>query len=270
MQTPDVVLAHVSDPHFLPPTHPDQPRTRARLAHVLDAIVNRREPPAAIVITGDLTQNGDPSAYAALREQVVTVATRLGSQLMWLPGNHDERHAFARSLLGSSDDAAAIQVMDVAGLRLIGLDSCVPGHHHGSLTDATLAALRAELATPAPRGTVLAIHHPPLPAVMDSLQDLMLRDPAPFAAAIVATDVRWILAGHVHSACTGVFAGVPVTTASSTSRAIDLSQPTSRIIDRDGPVSYNHVAVYPETITSSVVSVGWWPELPPAHAGDHR
>lgn len=264
MEVPELALAHVSDPHFLAPTHPDQPRTAARLAGVLAAIERRQQPPAAIVVTGDLTESGDPGAYAALRDQVLPVAAELGSEVMWVPGNHDERSAFTATLLGTADTDNVFQVLNLSGLRIIGLDTTVPGHHHGALPAATLAALRAELATPAPKGTILALHHPPLPPVMDFMHGMMLRDPDPLAAAIASTDVRWLLAGHVHSACTGWFAGVPVTTASAPSRAVDLAQPTWRLIDRDGPVSYNHVAVYPHTITSSVVAVGEWPALPPA------
>ena len=51
------------------------------------------------------------------------------------------------------------------GLRIIALDTSVPGYHHGELTDAQLAWLADVLATPAPHGTLLALT-PPLPVPM--------------------------------------------------------------------------------------------------------
>ncbi|WP_246271743.1 hypothetical protein [Amycolatopsis acididurans] len=54
----------------------------------------------------------------------------------------------------------------IGGLRIIALDSSVPGHGHGELSGGQLDWLARELATPAPDGTILAPHHPPLQDVL--------------------------------------------------------------------------------------------------------
>lgn len=259
---PELVLAHLSDPHFLHPSHPDAARTRARFAEVLAAIAHRQQPPAAIIVTGDLTQYGEVEAYADLRAEMDPAAAAMGAQVVWVPGNHDLRENLARELLGREADGPLFQVFDVDGLRIIGLDSLVPGLHYGELTEDHLERLRIELSTPAPRGTVLALHHPPLPAVLDFIQRFTLRTRDEFAAAIAGSDVRAVLTGHLHHSYFSTFAGVPVTTASSIGRPVDLTQPTAQVIDRDGPVLYNHIAVYPDVVTHAVVAVGEYAPLP--------
>ena len=81
-------------------------------------------------------------------------------------GNHDERAAYARGLFDSDDDGAQDRVHEVDGLRIVALDTSVPGYHHGELRPEQLAWLADVLATPAEHGTLLAMHHPPLPLPM--------------------------------------------------------------------------------------------------------
>ena len=119
-----------------------------------------------LVFTGDLADKAEPAAYARLRELVEPVAADLGAQVVWVMGNHDERAPFARSLFGSDDDGSQDRAYDVAGLRVLALDTSVPGYHHGDLTDDQLGWLADHLATPAPHGTLLAMHHPPIPVPM--------------------------------------------------------------------------------------------------------
>ena len=88
-------------------------------------------------------------------------------------GNHDERAAYARGLfdrdLGDHDELAVPAqdaVYDVGGLRIVALDTSVPRYHHGELSDEQLDWLADVLTTPAEHGTVLALHHPPIPVPM--------------------------------------------------------------------------------------------------------
>jgi hypothetical protein len=57
-------------------------------------------------------------------------------------GNHDARTAYARELFGEESEAPQDRVYDVAGLRIISLDTSVPGWHHGEVSDEQLARLR--------------------------------------------------------------------------------------------------------------------------------
>ena len=102
------------------------------------------------MFTGDLADRGEPDAYARLREIVEPVAADLGAQVVWVMGNHDERAPYARGLFDADDDGPQDRVYDVDGLRIVSLDTSVPGYHHGELCDAQLdwLARRAEHAAP--------------------------------------------------------------------------------------------------------------------------
>ena len=260
------VIVHVSDTHLLAGNPPLGGRydTAANLAATLAAVERTGVRPDAIVFTGDLTDLGEPEAYAALRAAVEPVAARLGAPVVWVAGNHDERPALRAGLL----DAAPIEepvtaVHDLGGLRLIALDSTVPGWHHGDLDAGQLDWLAGILAEPAPLGTILALHHPPIPSHIPFFDILELRHQRELAGVVRGTDVRAILAGHLHYSTAGTFAGIPVSVSAATCYTMNLQRPPQEVNGMDAGQSFHLVHVYDDTITHSVVPVG------DAETGDH-
>lgn len=252
------VLIHVSDPHFLAGgallgAHYDVAENFAR---TLDAIRAVHPHPAAIVITGDLADLGEPDAYRRLRAAVEPVAAELGAPVVWVAGNHDERPALRAELwdLAPTEDPVT-GVWDLDGLRLVALDTSVPGWHHGDLDDAQLTWLAHVLAEPAPHGTLLAMHHPPLPSHLPLFDILELRHQDQLAEVIRGTDVRGILAGHLHYSSNGTFAGVPVSVASATCYTMNVARPSADVNGMDAAQAFQLVHVYPDTITHTVVPV---------------
>ncbi|MBZ4488569.1 phosphodiesterase [Microbacterium sp. cx-55] len=251
-------IVHVSDTHFLAGNRPLGGRydTGENLRRTLAAIERLDAAPDAIVFTGDLTDLGEPEAYAALRRAVEPVAARIGAPVIWVAGNHDERAPLRVGLLDDQPDTSPITaVHDLGGLRLIALDSTVPGWHHGDLDDAQLAWLADVLAEPAALGTILALHHPPLPSHVPFFDILELREQSRLAAVIAGTDVRAILAGHLHYSTSGTFAGIPVSVASATCYTMDLARPADAVNGMDAGQSFHLVHVYDHTITHAVVPV---------------
>ncbi len=262
---PNHVLVHLSDTHFLPEGEllhgvaPMRDHLEALLADL--AATNLR--PEALIFTGDLADRGEEEAYRILRGIVAPVAERLGAELIWVMGNHDDRATMRRTLLDAPADGSEAdltepynRVVMLGGLRIVVLDSTVPGRHHGEITPAQLEWLAAVLAEPAPEGTVLALHHPPAPCVMDLLVTFELRDQEALAAVLTGTDVRAILAGHYHYSSTSTFAGIPVSVASATCYTQDLQTPDRGTRGRDGAQAFNLVHVYADTILHSVVPMG--------------
>jgi 3',5'-cyclic AMP phosphodiesterase CpdA len=250
------VIVHVSDTHLLAGNRPLGGRydTAANLRTTLEAIERLGIRPSAIVFTGDLADLGEPEAYAMLKAAVEPVAERLGAPVAWVAGNHDERPELRRDLLGLAPTQDPVtSVHDLDGLRLIALDTSVPGWHHGDIDDAQLEWLRDVLATPAPHGTLLAMHHPPLPSHIPLFDILELRGQGRLAEAIAGTDVRSILAGHLHYSTSGTFAGVPVNVAAATCYTMDISRPAVEVNGMDAGQSFHLVHVYDDTITHSVV-----------------
>lgn len=251
-------ILHLSDTHLLAGNVPLGGRydTAANLVRTLEAVEGLGIRPDAIVFTGDLTDLGEPEAYRALRETIEPVAARLGSPVVWVAGNHDERPALRRDLLDlAPSEEPVTSVHDLGGLRLIVLDTTVPGWHHGDLDAGQLEWLRGVLSDSAPLGTLLAMHHPPLPSHVPLFDILELREQHRLAEVIAGTDVRAILAGHLHYSTSGTFAGVPVSVAAATCYTMDLARPAVEVNGMDAGQSFHLVHVYDHTITHAVVPV---------------
>ncbi|MFD5214575.1 phosphodiesterase [Microbacterium sp. NPDC058345] len=251
-------IIHLSDPHFLAggARHAGGADSQGNLEHTL-AAVRRVDPhPSAIVVTGDLTDLGEPDAYRRLRTMLEPVGAELGCPVIWVAGNHDERPALRAALLDAEPNEDPVTgVWDLDGLRLIALDTSVPGWHHGDIDEAQRAWLAEVLQDAAPHGTLLAMHHPPLPAHVPLFDILELQHQDELADVIRGTDVRGILAGHLHYSSTGMFAGVPVSVASSTCYTMNLGRPAADVNGMDAAQSFQLVHVRPEVITHTVVPV---------------
>ncbi|MHA7219105.1 phosphodiesterase [Arthrobacter sp. MDT1-48-3] len=268
----DHLLLHFSDTHFVADgLLYGGVDGRGRLAQLLAEILRSGVRPDALVFTGDLTDTGDPEAYGALRDVVEPFAQQLDAPVIWLMGNHDKRAALRRELLGEPPEETPLyRSHRLGGLRVITLDTSVPGHHHGELDDGQLAWLEAELSRPAPEGSILALHHPPIPMVQDLAVLTELRRQDRLAEIVAGKDIRLILAGHVHFPSSSLFAGIPVSVASSTCYTQDLNVPVGGIRGRDGAQAFNLVHVYPHTIVTSVATLGSYPTvgeyIPPEEA----
>ena len=260
---PDHFILHLSDTHFVAEGSlygsVDSERNLRQLFDEVEASGGR---PEAIVITGDLADKGDPVAYDHLRAIVEPAAARLGAEVIWVMGNHDDRSAFRDGLLdqahlGAAQKTAPIdRVYDINGLRIIALDSTVPGHHYGEISSAQLDWLAEELSVPARHGTILALHHPPVPSVLDLAVLVELRDQADLAEVLQGSDVRSIIAGHLHYSSTATFAGIPVSVASATCYTQDLNVPVGGTRGRNGAQAFNLVHGFENTVLHSVVPLG--------------
>ncbi|MET0828670.1 MAG: phosphodiesterase [Microbacterium sp.] len=254
------VLLHLSDTHLRAAGSRlfDLVDARQRLSRALTAIEASGIAPDGVVFTGDLVDLGEGDAYTDLRSLVEPFAERLGTRVFWVMGNHDDRAQFRARLLDETpvvDPLPVDRVDELDGLRLVTLDSSVPGFHHGELRDSQLEWLAGVLGTPAPLGTILAMHHPPVPSVLPLAGSVELRDQSRLARVLRGTDVRAIIAGHLHYSTFATFAGIPVSVASSTCYAQDLTVPVGGTRPQDGAQAFNMVHVYDDTVVHSVVPV---------------
>jgi 3',5'-cyclic AMP phosphodiesterase CpdA len=257
-------LLHLSDPHLLGGTAPlhGVVDSDALLRQLFDEVRASGARPEAVIFTGDLADRGEPEAYAKLRAIVEPACQDLGAKVIWAMGNHDNRENFRTGLLDvPADDSPVDHTYFINGLRVITLDTSVPGFHHGELSPEQLEWLEDELATPAPDGTILALHHPPVPSVLDLAVLVELRGQAALAGVLRNSDVRAILGGHLHYSTTATFAGIPVSVASATCYTQDLNVPVGGTRGRDGGQAFNLVHVYEHTIVHSVVLLGDTPAV---------
>jgi len=173
----------------------------ANFRAVVADVLAQPEPPAALVVVGDLAlKNGKAGDYERFLEIVAPLRER-GIPIHLTLGNHDDRANF-RQALKREDDVAADRcsaVVEAAGLRLILLDSLdqvdqVPG----LLGDSQRAWLETTLdAAPDSPTIVLVHHHPdlsPEPAP-GALQD----SAALFEAIRPRKQVKALVFGHTHT-----------------------------------------------------------------------
>ncbi|MEW9872200.1 phosphodiesterase [Arthrobacter sp. HS15c] len=257
-------LLHLSDPHMMGGPDPlyGAVDSEARLIQLFEEVRASGARPEAVIFTGDLADQGDPDAYAKLRAIVEPACEDMGAKVIWAMGNHDNRANFRTGLLDEpANDAPVDRSYFINGLRVITLDTSVPGYHHGELSQAQLEWLARELETPAPDGTILALHHPPVPSVLDLAVLVELRDQAKLEDVVRNSDVRTILAGHLHYSTTASFGGIPVSVASATCYTQDLNVAVGGTRGRDGGQAFNLVHVYEHTIVHSVVPLGSAPTV---------
>lgn len=255
---PDFVLLHISDTHLIAQgTLYGAVDADGRLGELIEQLAAARLRPDAIVVTGDLTDRGEPAAYRKLRAAVEPFAAELAAELVWVMGNHDDRSALRSALLDEAPSMAPLdRVRMIDGLRVITLDTSVPGHHYGEITGSQLAWLAAQLDAPAPHGSILALHHPPIPSVLDLAVTVELRDQAALGRVLRGSDVRAILAGHLHYSTNATFVGIPVSVASATCYTQDLTVAAGGTRGRDGAQACNVVHIYPDTVVHSVIPLG--------------
>ena len=253
---PQHAIAHLSDPHLIGGggLHYGVIDNVANLRRALDRLAAVRPTPQALVLTGDLADRAEPEAYAMLRSIVEPAAAEMGAIVVWTMGNHDERAPFASDLYDSDDDGFQDRVHEVDGLRIVALDTSVPGYHHGALRPEQLAWLADVLATPAQHGTLLAMHHPPLPLPMLRAAELIeLHDQQLLADVIAGTDVRGILAGHLHLSTWSTFAGVPVSVASASCYTTDPAPADRFVSGVDAGQAFTMVHTYDDRLVHTLV-----------------
>ncbi len=254
---PALTIAHLSDPHLLAESlQYGAVDTVEHLRAALNRLARVVTPPRAIVFTGDLADRGEPVAYRRLRETVEPAAAELGAEVIWVMGNHDVREDYSRELFGAESGEPQDRVHDVDGLRIVALDTTVPGWHHGELTDVQLEWLAGVLSEPAARGTVLALHHPPIPVPTVPIAAVIeLKEQQRLADVIAGSDVRLIIGGHFHYSSYSTFAGIPVSVASASCYTLDPA-PLDRLVSGvDGNQSFTMVHLYEDRVVNTVVPI---------------
>jgi 3',5'-cyclic-AMP phosphodiesterase len=192
--------------------------------------------PDAVIVTGDLVERGTTSEYQVLKELLAPLAM----PVYLMAGNHDDR-ATLRSVFPS---APVVEMMndylqyafDVGPLRVIALDSIVPGKSGGRLCSERLHWLQSQLESATDKPVVIALHHPPFRTGIAAMDNCSLDgDDAKKLATIVSqhNNVERIICGHLHRSISVRFAGTIAMTAPSCAHQVDLD------FDPAKPLGYN-------------------------------
>ena len=234
-----MIVAQLSDPHIVAPgklfrcpvqgTAPEAERlyrefdTAPYLASAVAALNALVPRPDIVVVTGDLVENGMPEEYEHLRALLAPLAM----PVFVIAGNHDVRAPLRDAFRGDgylpADGFLQYAVGDYP-LRLVALDTVVPGKHHGALCAERLGWLERTLAAQPARPTLILMHHPPFATGITYMDKYGLDNNAGLAEIVARhPQVERILCGHLHRAIDRRFAGTVAGTAPSTAHQIRLN-----------------------------------------------
>jgi hypothetical protein len=224
----DLTFVHLSDTHL--GTEGERPfgtDTAGNLRAVAARIRDMGVQPAFFVLSGDVSVDGSEASYHFAKRLLDEELGPFGVPVLLTPGNHDLRLPFRHVLLGQAatdEQEKAPTSQEISGLRVVVLDSHVPGAEHGELGAVQLAWLERELARPAERGHLVVVHHPSAGKGLPSPDDSMLVD-GPALGAVLARhpSVLGMLCGHVHLSGVTTFAGTLHVTVPAVAYLLDPS-----------------------------------------------
>lgn len=250
-----MLIAQISDTHLLAPGEvfkarvaPSSAGEERRLADIdtgaclarAVAELNALDPlPDVTIVTGDLVDHGTAAEYDHLRQRLAP----LRMPVFVIAGNHDARGRLREAFAADGYlPAGEFLQYTVEGypLRLVALDTSIPGEHGGLLCAERLRWLDATLAAAPDRPTLVMMHHPPFATGITYMDGFGLQNIAGLAGIVGRhKQVERIACGHLHRGIDCRFAGTVAGTAPSTAHQIQLDlRPGARLHFRFEPPGY--------------------------------
>lgn len=198
-----MVFAQISDIHL------DGGQRRLDRAQAVASYLDGLSMPlAAVLVTGDIADHGLPAEYEQARDLFATSP----HPVFPCPGNHDRRHAYRETLLGTAgSDAPVNQVHRTENALFALCDSTIPGRDDGRLADETVAWLDDALARHPDLPAFVCCHHPPVELHSPFSDGIRLTDGQRLADVLAHhPQVVALLCGHAHTPAATTFAGRPV------------------------------------------------------------
>jgi Icc protein len=220
-----MLIAQITDTHIKPEgrlayRHVE---TAGYLARCVGELGQLQPRPDVVLATGDLVDAGRPEEYRRLRELLVP----LPMPVYLIPGNHDERDAlateFAHHAYLPRRGKFLHYVVEGYPVRLIGLDTLVPGQGGGLMCEERLAWLAARLEEAPDRPTLIFMHHPPFATGIRRMDAQGLQNAEAMAAVVrYHPQVEGVVCGHVHRSIHVRWAGTVASIAPSTAHQVTL------------------------------------------------
>jgi 3',5'-cyclic-AMP phosphodiesterase len=233
-----MLVAQITDPHILAKdkifhsprraipagaepgwSHIDTAACLRRAVAELNALTPR---PDATVITGDLTDHGNDDEYANLRAILAAAAM----PVYVIPGNHDSREGLRAAFAADGylpQSGFLHYTVEGDPLRIVALDTQIPGEHGGFLCAERLDWFDRTLADAPTQPTLVLMHHPPFPTGIEHMDQYALQNPAELGAIVRRNpQIERILCGHLHRTIDHRFAGTIAGTAPATAHQVVL------------------------------------------------
>ncbi len=234
-----MLIAQLSDTHVVAPDATEElfVDNNARLESAVMSINEEAPAVEAVLVTGDLTNNGTRIEF----EQLTARLSKLAAPTYVLPGNHDDRSLVREFFPGQPwvDAEHASWLLDLsADLRIVALDTTIPGEPGGEVDEARLAWL-ADAIDGASGRCLLAMHHPPFLTGVQWMDNSGFIGLASLVELLGDHPVDRIACGHFHRPVTATVAGITAQVGLSTVQHVDLDlAPGAPISLIDDPVGY--------------------------------
>lgn len=241
-----VLIAQITDMHIRPEGVLAYGRvdTAPYLARAVQHLLGLKPRPDLVLATGDLVDAGSAAEYARLR----ALLAPLSMPVYLIPGNHDDRDALVAAF---SDHrylprgGQFIQyVVEDFPVRLVALDTLVPGKTGGLLCEERLHWLAARLAEAPDRPTVIFMHHPPFETGIEHMDGYGLARSREFIEVVSRhPQVEGVLCGHLHRPIQARLGGTVASTAPSTAHqvALDLEKGNPLMFTMEPPACQLHL-----------------------------
>lgn len=219
-----MLIAQITDMHIKPDGALAYRRveTAGFLARAVDHILHLDSRPDVVLATGDLVDAGTDEEYERLRRLLAP----LPMPVYLIPGNHDDRAAMRRVFADHAylpREGFIQYVIDAGPVRLIALDTLLPGSGGGLMDGERIAWLDARLGEARSKPTLIFMHHPPFKTGIAYMDSIGL-DGADNLAQVVRRhpQVERVVCGHLHRSIQSRWAGTVASTAPSTAHQISL------------------------------------------------
>jgi len=229
-----MLIAQITDPHIKLPGKLAYRRvdTAAMLRACVDEIQSLKLQPDLVLMTGDLVDLGRAEEYAHLK----SILAPLRQRIIVIPGNHDERNAmreaFAEGAYLPPGEFLQFAIDDYP-LRLIGLDTVVPGQGGGELCANRLHWLDESLSSRPDAPTLIMMHHPPFRTGIGHMDDIGLVGADAFSDIVRRhPQIAVIVCGHLHRSIHTSVGGRPALTCPSPAHQVALD------IDANAPSAF--------------------------------
>ena len=187
-------------------------------------LLNALDPqPDVVLATGDLTDDGTKEQYS----QFLEIIAPLNAPLLPLPGNHDDYSefiiAFSSTLPDEIPKNHCSYVIDNFPVRLIALDTSLPGQHDALFSEDHELWLSQVLEQEKDKPTLIFTHFPPFETGINFMDISGLKS-ADRLEKIIRNNpqVKLVVAGHVHRPIQTSFASTMISVCPSTGNQLKL------------------------------------------------
>jgi len=225
IQRVTMLIAQISDTHIAgwgKKTFDVAPMAE-NLARCVEHINGLQTQPDLVLVTGDIANSG----LREETERAASILRELRFPFYVIPGNHDDRAAmieiFGADACPTESDEFVEYVVESGDLRLIAVDSTVPGAPGGEICERRAAWLDERLSEARTQPTVIFMHHPPVRFGVPETDVDGFEGRDRFGSVVEKhPQIERILAGHIHLAALTRWRGVVVSTAPSVGMRLTL------------------------------------------------